>query len=146
MSKKKAGAYMTVEAAMVLPIALGVIVFVIYLLFFQYDRCLLEQNTGILALRACSMQIKDNEERLRLLMEEAEQKDERYLAWVIEDAVMKFRGNQIRVERSGMLRCPFPGLLGLENKDWRSSIVYENYRIEPVEFIRNCRKIIMEEE
>ena len=47
---KKAGAYLTVEAALILPMVLGVIILVIYLLFFQYDRCLMEQNVGKLAL------------------------------------------------------------------------------------------------
>ena len=137
-------AYLTVEAAMVLPIVVGVVVFVIYLLFFQYDRCLMEQNTGMLALRACTMPVKDNEERMRMLMEDTSKADERYLVWTLEDAVMKFKGNQIQIERSGMLRCPFQGLLGLDNADWKSHISYENYRIEPVEFIRNCRKVFME--
>lgn len=138
----KTKAYLTVEAALVMPVVLGVVVLVVYLLFFQYDRCLLEQNTGILALRACTMQITDGEERMRQLIEQSKQADERYLAWYLDEAVMEIKGNRIRVDRSGMLQCPFRGLFGLGGKEWQSRVFYENYRIRPVDFIRNCRKLL----
>lgn len=40
MQRKNYKAYFTVEAAVLYPIVLGVIVLMTYLLFFQYDRCL----------------------------------------------------------------------------------------------------------
>ena len=46
MQRKNYKAYFTVEAAVLYPIVLGVIVLMTYLLFFQYDRCLLEQDMG----------------------------------------------------------------------------------------------------
>lgn len=51
--KKQENAYFTVEAAMVMPIVLFAIGMVIYLGFFQYSRCLAEQEEGLL-------QIQDN--------------------------------------------------------------------------------------
>ena len=47
---KKENAYMTVEAALLFPFLTGAILFVVYMLLFQYDRCLLEQDMGALAL------------------------------------------------------------------------------------------------
>lgn len=41
--------YMTVEASLLLPMVFGVLMFVLSLLFYSYDRCLLEQDvTSIL--------------------------------------------------------------------------------------------------
>ena len=44
--KKESDAYFTVEAAILYPIILSVILLMTYLLLFQYDRCLLEQDIG----------------------------------------------------------------------------------------------------
>ena len=52
MQRKNYKAYFTVEAAVLYPIVLGVIVLMTYLLFFQYDRCLLEQDMGRAAVRS----------------------------------------------------------------------------------------------
>lgn len=54
MQRKNYKAYFTVEAAVLYPIVLGVIVLMTYLLFFQYDRCLLEQDMGRAAVRSGS--------------------------------------------------------------------------------------------
>ena len=40
MTDGMAGAFFTVEAAILYPLVLAVIVLMVYLLFFQYDRCL----------------------------------------------------------------------------------------------------------
>ena len=40
-------AYFTVEAALIIPLVLGILVFLIFIMFYQYDRCLLEQDIGI---------------------------------------------------------------------------------------------------
>ena len=46
MKRKYYRAYFTVEAAVLYPVVLGVVLLMMYLLFFQYDRCLLEQDMG----------------------------------------------------------------------------------------------------
>ena len=47
MQRKNYKAYFTVEAAVLYPIVLGVIVLMTYLLFFQYDRCLFDTEKYI---------------------------------------------------------------------------------------------------
>ena len=59
----------TVEAAVLYPIVLGVIVLMTYLLFFQYDRCLLEQDMGRAAVRSGSRWMQKKEELNRQLQE-----------------------------------------------------------------------------
>jgi len=49
---KRIGAYNTVEAAFVIPMALGVMIFIIYLSFYLYGRCILSQDCYILSFRA----------------------------------------------------------------------------------------------
>lgn len=139
----KTEAYLTVEAVLVMPMVLGVMLLTIYLLFFQYDRCLMEHNAGVLALRGCTYQITDREKLVQQIAEQSKQTDERYLAWNMEAARVSLRGNRFQVEQKGMLRFPFRGLVFWRNdKEWEVYVVYENYRIQPVEFIRNCRKIM----
>ena len=40
----RAGAYMTVEAAFIIPAAFALVVSLLYLSFYMYDRCLLDQD------------------------------------------------------------------------------------------------------
>lgn len=141
MNKKDA--YLTVEAALVMPVVLGVVLLVIYLLFFQYDRCLMEHSVGVLAMRGCTLQISDREELVMQIVEQSRQEDARYLAWDMEDLSVKLQGNRMHVERTGLLEFPFRGLMfWSEDTEWGSSIIYENYRIKPVDFIRKCRKVM----
>lgn len=142
---KKIDAYFTVEAALVFPIVLAVIVFTIYLLFFQYDRCLLEQSAGVLAMRGCTLQITDGEELVRELQEQSREEERGWLAWSMEEAVIGLKRNCVTVQRLGELKFPFRvrGFLFQGGEDgWRYSAVRESHRIKPVNFIRNCRKIM----
>ena len=140
---RNAEAYLTVEAALILPMVLGVVLLVIYLLFFQYDRCLMEQNVGKLAMRGCTFQLMDSKEIVARIVAQSRQTDERFLAWELGDIKVTIKGNRVRVERSGELEFPFKRFVFWQAESaWQSQIAYENYRIEPVQFIRNCRKIM----
>ena len=49
---RRVGGYFSVEAALVLPVVLGVYLFLITMLFVQYDRCLLEQDMASMLIKA----------------------------------------------------------------------------------------------
>ena len=51
---RRVGGYFSVEAALVLPVVLGVYLFLITMLFVQYDRCLLEQDMASMLIKACN--------------------------------------------------------------------------------------------
>lgn len=141
--KKKINAYFTVEASLLISIIIGVILLVVYLLFFQYDRCLMEHTTGVLGVRGCTLQITDKERLLIELMEYSEQKDKRYLAWDMDEVIVELKGNSVFVKRDGKLRFPFRSMMFWDgDRGWESSVVFKNYRVKPVEFIRNCRKVL----
>lgn len=131
----KVDGYFTVEATIVLPIVLGTMVAVIYLLIFQYNRCLMEQDMGVLALRGVVMQTKDGEERLRLMKQDAEgfYKD-KYIAWRSGEIKLRQEKGNLYVEWSGEMTIPFCESSSM----WTS---YENHIVSPVFFVRNYRKL-----
>lgn len=126
---------------MVFPFVLGVVLLVIYLLFFQYNRCLMEQSAGTLALRGCTLQRRDNKELVAAVLAQAAEEDRPYLAWEPETPQITAKGNQFRVQREGQLTFPFHRLIfvGGENR-WACRATYQNRRIHPVAFIRTYQK------
>lgn len=140
---RRIGAYFTVEAAMVLTMVIGILVFLVYLMFFQYDRCLTDQDVGALALKGCSLQAENKEELLQKLENYAAQIDtDKYIAWNHEKINITLKENKVRVEQTGSLRFPFGGF-GLKsvNSVWETESGFENRCISPVSFLRNYRKI-----
>lgn len=141
--RKYAGAYFTAEAAMVLPCVLALIVTVIYLLFYQYDRCLMEQELGLLTLEAYAVQTDDAQKMVTLLQSESVEEEERFLALETGDLSISIRGRRIRLSREGTLRYPFAGFLtGATKGSWGISTQTTGYKILPVNFIRNYRKLL----
>lgn len=130
----KANGYFTVEAALVFPIALAEIVLVIYLLIFQYNRCLMDQDLGVLALRGAVMQTDDNRERMEELERQEQLMDtQKYLLWERGKLEMKIERGMLRVERSGEMS-------GM-NSQWKVKRHYENHMISPVFLIRSYRRL-----
>lgn len=140
---KKVNAYFTVEAALVLPVALGVIVLIIYLWFFQYDRCLMEQDAGILALRGAILEADDNQERVQLLEWEARQiNKEKYVAWEEKKEDFIIKEGKLQVSKAGEIRFPFRGLQFWNGEDiWGTEAIYKNRILSPTTLIRYYRKL-----
>ncbi|MCM1325800.1 MAG: hypothetical protein NC094_05540 [Bacteroidales bacterium] len=140
---KKVKAYFTVEAALILPMALGAIVLIMYLWFFQYNRCLLEQDAGILALRGAVTEAADNQKRITLLTEQAEQMDkDKYVAWEDAKTSITIKQGKIQVKKEGLLRFPFQGLIPGKSKCvWEAGAIYENRILIPTSVIRYYRKL-----
>lgn len=140
---KKVGAYLTLEAGLVLPVVLGVIVLTIYLWFFQYDRCLMEQDAGMLALRGAVLEAESPGERVRLVEKEAGKVyGDKYVAWEGEKTAIAMKGGKLQVKKAGKLQFPFQGLRFWQGSDaWETQVLYENRVLSPVSIIRNYRKI-----
>ena len=141
MNIRKVNGYFTVEAALLFPFVTGVVLLVIYLLFFQYDRCLMEQSTAVSAMRGCTLQVIDHKRIVGEVVVQSEKDDRFYPAWEMQEAKITMKGNTFSVVRAGKLRFPFRGLIFWgADKDWESIAEYENYRINPAVFIRTFRK------
>ncbi len=100
--------YMTVEASMILPMVFGVVMFVLSLLFYSYDRCLLEQDVAALVVRSEYLDGGTIEEKAqRMNTEIAQWYLEKYV-WmdvIVPEFVVKEDLVQIRAE--GCFRGPF---------------------------------------
>lgn len=59
---RKVSGYFTVEAALLLPVTIMIIVFMIFLSFYCYDRCILEQCAYAAALRGSSNRFTSTQE------------------------------------------------------------------------------------
>ena len=139
----KVEGYFSVEAALVFPVVIGTILLLIYLGFYQYDRCMLEFDVAMIALRGCSC----DDEQARAMLDEMERvaeelSGERYITWEAESINMEIRGNCIRAAGGGKLRFPF-GFLVQKGMDgvWEAEANYENKRLDPVAFVRGYKKI-----
>jgi len=141
--QKKMKAYFTVEAAMVLTLVTGMLTLLVYIIFFQYNRCLLEMDIGALALKGCSVQSENKDDLLQKLNQYSAQiyKD-KYLAWEHGDIILKLEENTVRIEQTGTLQFPFTGS-GFFNKEseWTTMAVYVNRKVSPISFLRNYHKL-----
>ncbi len=144
--RREAEGYFTVEAALVMPVVLWTLMFTIYLMFFQYNRCLMEQNIGVLALRGSMLQVQGNEERMKALQEQAcELYDEKYIAWDSSEIKLKLEKGHLQIEQSATLEFPFASGLLKEAKGWETNISYENRVLSPVSFLRYYQKLVGED-
>ncbi len=138
---KECKAYFTVEAAVLYPIILGTIVLMTYLLFFQYDRCLLEQDMGKAVVRGGSRWMQKKEELNRRLEEKEMFFDtEKYIAWESELPVWKLEKNQVTVEQTGRMPYPFSSIAGVPGY-WSTKATFQVKRNNPVEILRNYQRL-----
>lgn len=137
-------AYFTVEAALVFPMVLGIYVLLIYGMFFQYDRCLLEQEVTALAVRGVTNWEESGEEVLDRLNRQAASMDrERYLAFQHDGVNVKIAQGKVTAEGAGRLLLPFAWLKQwLGEEIWTVRAECANRQLFPVRTIRMCRKVL----
>lgn len=140
--RKRENGYLTVEAAMVFPVVLAVQILIVYLLFFQYDRCLLNQDAARLVVLGCGEEERKKSELADYLREcSGELSQEKYAAWNMDSLKMEIMGNTICIEGSGRLRFPGIGWGAWSKEDFReTSVLYQSKKLHPVIWIRQCRK------
>lgn len=143
---KRQNGYFTVEAALVLPLVIGAMLLVTYLFCFQYDRCLLEQDMGGLALwssATASGRTENTEDLNMLLMQRTSDVYQgKYVAWKNTNIEVRLEKNQISVSGSGELAFPIPGWnLWNDSSHWEVKTSFQNARRSPVFYIRQYRKI-----
>ena len=134
-------AYFTVEAALVLPIVLATVVFLMYTMFFQYDRCLMEQDMGMLLLRGSAFSAKDAEERVKNVMTRAEQQNaDRYIMWELDKMTVRQEKNQLLIGRKGSMKFPFAGWqIDGPDRFWVWGTEYKSRLLSPASFVRSVK-------
>lgn len=146
MQNKYYKAYFTVEAAILYPVVLGVVLLMMYLLFFQYDRCLLEQDMGRAAVRSGGRWMQKKEELNRQLQEKELLFDtEKYIAWESELPAWKLERSQVEVEQTGRMPYPFSVVVGVPQY-WSVKASFRVNRDSPVDILRKYQRQEITEE
>lgn len=135
--------YFTVEAALVIPLMLGVILLLMHMMLFQYNRCLLEQDIGILAFRGTVLTAEHNSDLAAKLQEQAERLYlDKYIGFIRKDIRIKVGQGSISVSTEGKQEAfsnnMIPGIAGAE---WKTEVSYQNKQLSPTIFVRVCRRI-----
>lgn len=136
------GSY-TVEASLLFPFILSVIVFLTYVSFFLHDRCVMNQSAYQAALRGS--RVKTEEGRVIAVSERA-------AVELIENSLLATRdvshtviidGSEVKVTYEGTLSIPagtlFLNISGSDGISVRGSGSAK--RKDPIKFIRECRVI-----
>lgn len=140
---QKKNAYFTVEAALILPVALGTVLFIVYMLLFQYDRCLMEQDLGALALWGSRVKAEDSGELQNMIQKRTNEiyKD-KYAVWKMLALDVKLEHNRFAVAGKGRLAFPVPGInFWSRDNVWEAEADYRFWRISQVDFVRLCNRV-----
>ena len=142
MYKKEKNAYFTVEASMLIPLVLGGIIFVIYLGIYLYNVYTLGQISYIAALRGSLLKNASDEEiksytenQLNQLLEYQILAKEK-----LEIRVYTMKG-KVKVHISTNMILPFAEFISKTIDFWKIEKEAEANRLNPVDIIRNVRKI-----
>ena len=141
--KHKLHGYMTVEAALLMPMVWFSLFFFIFAGFFQYDRCIAEQDSKMIVLRASEMRGKDEATVIRTVMEKGELAGKKKL--LFSDDVQKelhVTKDSAKMKINGKVNT----ILNSFVKDAKLSVFsygaeYEAKKYDPVGIVRICRRI-----
>ncbi len=143
MRKPDDRGYFTLEATLLLPFVFGVVLLVIYLWFFIYDRALMELDTGAVALRTAVRGEMDAEERGQAAGESLQKLYEgKYAAWSWEERVARYNHGKVSISCRGSINFPFPGLQFWNGgSDWGAACSRECAVMRPCSMLRTYRKV-----
>lgn len=134
--------YMTIEVTLLMPIIWFSLFFIIFTGFFQYDRCVAEQDGKMMVLRASEMRGKDEAAVIRTVMGEGELGGRKKL--LFSGGVQKelqVTKDKVRVRVSGKVNTLLKNLIKEGPQIFSYTAEYEAEKYDPVHFIRSCRRI-----
>lgn len=136
-------AYFTVEAALVIPLVISVLTMTVFLFVYQYDRCLMEQDVGMLTLYAGTLETENMDEMTKLISRRAaERYADKYLFWTQSKIDINVRKDRVEIVGEGSTAIPLPNWNLLNGqKGWSAKVIRRLSRLSPTEFIRLGRRI-----
>ncbi len=138
---RKKGSY-TIEAALLMPLIIGVMIFIIYLAYYTHDRAILQKSAYIAALRGSQIRTGD-QEAFAVASENADLLIQDHLlgSWTIQKQVL-LDTDTVTVIYTGSMKIPGGILLDriLKRDIWQVSKNAYAYRIDEPAFIRTIRK------
>ncbi len=143
MKKIKLKGSYTVEASLLFPFILSVIVFIMYMSFFLHDRCVMNQSAYQAALRASRVKTGDNKVMSTAERAAGELMEKTVLATSGVTHSIDISGSEVKVRYEGILRIPagtlfmrISGSDGIKVEGCGSA-----KRKDPIKFIRQCRVV-----
>lgn len=138
---RRKNAYLTVEAALILPLFMGTLIFIIYMWLFQYNRCLMEQDLGAAVLWGSTVEAEDAKTLERMIKERMTGiYRDKYVLWNFTRLEGELKKNRFMVKGAAQLKFSFSGWNFWSNGNvWGAGAEYECRRFSPVTFIRLCR-------
>lgn len=136
--------YFTVEAALVFPMALLFTAMMIFLAFYSYDRCILEQSAYEAALRGTGNHIRSAQEAYNQAYEaEARLTEEKLFAVHDFGYEVSVSAEFVKVQYRCAVNMPLMGWLCeyVSGADLTLDICSEARRHRPTRTIRNCRVV-----
>lgn len=120
---RKTAGYFTVEAALLLPFVIMVIVFMTFLSFYCYDRCILEQCAYAAALRGSSNRFTNTQEAYEEALLSAES--------LLEKKLFAVKNLKITVRVSGLaVTVSYECEVNMPIGDWLGDILGDGFRME----------------
>ncbi|MGN0401597.1 MAG: hypothetical protein ACI4HQ_04975 [Acetatifactor sp.] len=139
---KDVKAYFTVEASLVMPLVISALLMTFFSFVYQYDRCLMEQDAGMLALYAATLKEQgEGEWKDKVSRRAAEWDEDGYLFWTLQKLDIGLKNQVVEIACGGDLMVPLPEWNLLDNdREWKTKITRKLTRLSPAEFIRLCRR------
>lgn len=132
---------MTLEASFIMPWVIFIFVFLIYMSFYSYDKCVLFQDSYTLCLRGSIQKEKGVAvEYINSHMEK--QFGKKYFGVDGIEASAEQRGKEVKVYAECSVRLPFKHFLTMVNADgWHIQTEAEAWEINPTKLIRSFRMV-----
>ncbi len=125
-------AYLTVEAACVMPIVLTLYLFIIYGMFYGHDRCVAEHDAVLMALQE------------RTLSQTGQHK---YLTFKWEELKVRREHGNVTAVVAGEVSVPFSTVEEwLGGQSWAVDAVFTKRDFQPTSWVRLLKRIVEESE
>ncbi|MDD3368622.1 MAG: hypothetical protein PHP50_06985 [Lachnospiraceae bacterium] len=137
--------YFTIEATLLMPVIIMVILFLYYVSFYLYDCCLLSQDAYLVVLEGGRNMYDDTETATQKAQSMINQQYfDKYMSWKANKNELYVDDKNITVIQSGQVRVPMfsKHFWKFERQNFFIKVKREGKRRDPVTFIRNCRKVM----
>lgn len=142
-NKRKIGGYFTVEATCIYPFVIASILLIIYVWFFLYNRCLMEQDFAGVLVKGIAQSEFNQEERSEYMAEQiGDLYVAQYLCWEFGNISTNINGFDVDVSFEGSIEFPYEGLnFWSEDNVWEAGRSYRAKTHDRMFIIRTFRKI-----
>lgn len=140
----KMKAYFTVEATILLPFVFLIMIFLLYLGFFQYNRCLLTQDLYMLAMLESREYYNNNVKMYQEIIKQKEEMErKKYISFKENEMQVEVGTGKVQIKFEGEIVKPFRFLFLTEEK-WTINVSTQSKTKNPVFVMRNYKKAIEE--